>query len=82
MRERTKDYTENADYADVLYYRHEYEALLEAKAAIEALYDFRSNHCDGLCGHINIDIIIARINKSIEDCEQSLRSAEKHYYGI
>lgn len=82
MRERTKDYAENAAYADVLYYRHEYEALLEAKAAIEALDDFYFDHSDGFRGRIDIDITVARINRSIKDCEQSLRSAEKYYYGI
>lgn len=82
MYRRTKDYTENADYADILYYRHEYEALLEARAAIEALDDFYFDHCDGERGRIDIDITVARINRSIKDCEQSLRNAEKHYYGI
>lgn len=60
--------------------RHEYDTLLDAKAAIERLE--ACEHCTAEFGELDYEITLRRIDKSIAKCRIALRAAEKRYYGV
>lgn len=60
--------------------RHSYEKLLNARAAIKELED--DEYCNGAFGRFNFEITIKRLDKSIDECENDLRAAEKQYFGV
>lgn len=66
--------------ADLTALRHEYEKLLNAKAAIKELDG--GEYCDGRYGRLDFEITIKRLDKSISDCKNALRKAEKRYFGV
>lgn len=65
--------------ADLTALRHEYDKLLNAKAAIKELDG--GEYCDGRYGRLDFEITIRRLDKSIADCKNALRKAEQRYYG-
>lgn len=66
--------------ADLTLLRHEYDALCDAKAAIQNLDG--CEYCIGAFGELDYEITLRRLDKSIEKCRAALRAAEKRYYGV